>query len=94
MREAGLPMAFYAHFASREAMAVADRAGAVSVGMLDQLVSTVPPQEAYRTLVKTYLSRAHVESAETGCPVAALGSEMPRQVPEVCGKPRPGASRT
>jgi TetR/AcrR family transcriptional repressor of nem operon len=86
MREAGLTHGgFYAHFASREAMLAeaADRAGAVSVGMLDQLVSTVPPQDAYRTLVKTYLSRAHVESAETGCPVAALGSEMPRQAPEV-----------
>ena len=38
---------------------------------------------ATRRLLKTYLSRAHVQQAETGCPVAALGSEMPRQAPEV-----------
>ena len=34
-------------------------------------------------MLRAYLSKAHVESAETGCPVAALGSEMPRQAPEV-----------
>jgi hypothetical protein len=34
-------------------------------------------------LTRTYLSKAHIESAETGCPVAALGSETPRQTPEV-----------
>jgi TetR/AcrR family transcriptional repressor of nem operon len=33
--------------------------------------------------VEFYLSKAHVENAEIGCPAAALGSEMPRQAPEV-----------
>jgi hypothetical protein len=42
-----------------------------------------PPEDALRTLVKVYLARLHVERAETGCPIAALGSEMPRQAPEV-----------
>lgn len=86
MREAGLTHGgFYAHFASREAMLaeVADRAGAETVTLLEQLISAAPRQDAYRTLMKTYLSRAHVDRAETGCPVAALGSEMPRQAPEV-----------
>lgn len=86
MREAGLTHGgFYAHFASREAMLAeaADLAGSESVGALDKFASAVPPEDAYRTLLKTYLSRAHVERAETGCPVAALGSEMPRQAPEV-----------
>lgn len=86
MREAGLTHGgFYAHFASREAMLAeaADRAGAESVDALSQFASSAPPEDAYRTLLKTYLSRAHVERAETGCPVAALGSEMPRQAPEV-----------
>ena len=86
MREAGLTHGgFYAHFASREAMLAeaADRAGAETVAFLEQFASAVPPKDAYRTLLKTYLSRAHVERAETGCPVAALGSEMPRQAPEV-----------
>lgn len=86
MREAGLTHGgFYAHFASREAMLAeaADLAGSESVGALEKFAVAAPPDEAYRTLLKTYLSRAHVERAETGCPVAALGSEMPRQAPEV-----------
>src|SRR5213076_757788 len=40
-------------------------------------------QRALLELVRAYLSRAHVEDIERGCPVAALGSEMPRQAPEV-----------
>jgi TetR/AcrR family transcriptional repressor of nem operon len=86
MKEAGLTHGgFYAHFESREAMLAeaADRAGAHSVATLERFVAQVPPQEAFRALVTAYLSKGHVESAEVGCPVAALGSEMPRQAPEV-----------
>ena len=86
MKEAGLTHGgFYAHFDSREAMLAeaADRAGAESVAALEHLLASVPPKDAFRTLLRAYLSRAHVERAETGCPVAALGSEMPRQTPEV-----------
>lgn len=86
MKEAGLTHGgFYAHFESREAMLAeaADRAGAQSVASLERLVAQVPPKEAFRALVTAYLSKGHVESAEVGCPVAALGSEMPRQAPEV-----------
>ena len=38
---------------------------------------------AFRSLVETYLADAHLASMETGCPVAALGSDMPRQSPAV-----------
>ena len=34
-------------------------------------------------MLSVYLSRAHVEQAEMGCPLAALGSETPRQASEV-----------
>ena len=34
-------------------------------------------------MLRAYLSREHLEHAELGCPVAALGSETPRQAPEV-----------
>jgi hypothetical protein len=34
-------------------------------------------------MIQGYLSKGHLESVETGCHVAALGSEMPRQAPEV-----------
>jgi TetR/AcrR family transcriptional regulator, transcriptional repressor for nem operon len=86
MKDAGLTHGgFYAHFASREAMLAeaADRAGAESVAALTRVVAAAPPREALQALLRAYLSKAHVEGAETGCPLAALGSEMPRQAPEV-----------
>lgn len=86
MKEAGLTHgAFYAHFASREAMLAeaADRAGAESVAAVAHVVAGVPPEQGLAALLRAYLSREHVENAEFGCPVAALGSEMPRQAPEV-----------
>jgi AcrR family transcriptional regulator len=86
MKEAGLTHGgFYAHFASREAMLAeaADRAGGEAVATLAEIAAAAPPQQALRSLVRAYLSNAHVEGVETGCEVAALGSEMPRQAPEV-----------
>jgi AcrR family transcriptional regulator len=86
MKEAGLPHGgFYAHFASREAMLAeaADRAGGEAVATLAEIAAAAPPQQALRSLVRAYLSKAHVEGVETGCAVAALGSEMPRQAPVV-----------
>jgi TetR/AcrR family transcriptional repressor of nem operon len=86
MKEAGLTHgAFYAHFASREAMLVeaADRAGAEANAVAASVIAAVPPDQSLRALIQVYLSKAHLEGIETGCPVSALGSEMPRQSPEV-----------
>lgn len=86
MKEVGLTHGgFYAHFASREAMLAeaADRAGYESVAALTQVATTVPPKAALRAMIRAYLSKEHVDGVETGCPVAALGSEMPRQAPKV-----------
>src|SRR5436190_12066928 len=86
MKEAGLTHGgFYAHFASREAMLAeaADCAGAAGVAAMERIAAAAPPQRALEAMLRAYLSTAHVEGAETGCAVAALGSEMPRQVPEV-----------
>jgi TetR/AcrR family transcriptional regulator, transcriptional repressor for nem operon len=86
MKEAGLTHgAFYAHFPSRDAMLAeaADRAGAESVAASAKVAAAAPTRQVLRALVHAYLSKAHVENAEVGCPVAALGSEMPRQAPEV-----------
>ena len=86
MKEAGLTHGgFYAHFASREAMLAeaADCAGAAGVAALERIAAAALPQQALEAMLRTYLSTAHVESVETGCAVAALGSEMPRQAPEV-----------
>lgn len=86
MKEAGLTHgAFYAHFASREAMLAeaADRAGAESNALAARVVAAVPPSQALQALMQVYLSKEHLAGIETGCPVSALGSEMPRQSPEV-----------
>jgi TetR/AcrR family transcriptional regulator, transcriptional repressor for nem operon len=86
MKDAGLTHGgFYAHFDSREAMLAeaADRAGAESVATLQRVAAAAPRQRALHALLGAYLSRAHVERVETGCPLAALASEMPRQGPEV-----------
>ncbi len=86
MKEAGLTHgAFYAHFESREAMLAeaADRAGAESNSLAASVIAAVPSDQALQALMQVYLSKDHLESIETGCPISALGSEMPRQSPEV-----------
>lgn len=86
MKEAGLTHGgFYAHFASREALLAeaADRAGAEALALVERIVAPVAPELALQTLVQNYLSRKHLEDAGDGCPLVALGSEMPRQAPEV-----------
>jgi AcrR family transcriptional regulator len=86
MKEAGLTHGgFYAHFASREAMLAeaAARAGADGIAAVARIAAAAPPKRALQAMLSAYLSTAHVEGVETGCAVAALGSEMPRQAPEV-----------
>lgn len=86
MNDAGLTHGgFYAHFASRDAMLAeaADRAGADTLASLAQLASKAPPGQGLEALVAGYLSQAHVKGVENGCPLAASGSEVSRQSPEV-----------
>jgi hypothetical protein len=61
----------------------ADRAGAEAVAASARTAASAPPAHALRSLLQAYLSKAHVQNAENGCPVVALGSEMPRQAPAV-----------
>jgi TetR/AcrR family transcriptional repressor of nem operon len=86
MKQAGLTHGgFYAHFDSREGMLAeaADRAGADGMAVLARVAAAAPPKQALEAVLRAYLSKAHVESVETGCAIAALGSEMPRQGPKV-----------
>ncbi|MDM0041753.1 TetR/AcrR family transcriptional regulator [Variovorax sp. J22G21] len=86
MKEAGLTHgAFYAHFTSREAMLTeaASRACAESAAVAAEVVASVPSEQALPSMLRIYLSREHLEQVEMGCPLAALGSETPRQAPEV-----------
>jgi AcrR family transcriptional regulator len=82
MKEAGLTHGgFYAHFDSREGMLAeaADRAGAETVAVLGRVAAAAPPKKTLEAMLRAYLSKEHVQGIETGCAVAALGSEMPRQ---------------
>jgi TetR/AcrR family transcriptional regulator, transcriptional repressor for nem operon len=86
MKEAGLTHgAFYAHFASREAMLAeaATRACAESAAGVSGVVANMTGDQALKTMLAAYLSPQHLEQIETGCPLAALGSETVRQAPEV-----------
>jgi TetR/AcrR family transcriptional regulator, transcriptional repressor for nem operon len=84
MKEAGLTHGgFYAHFESRDALLVEalERASRES----GEAVSRIAQERAgrgisgFRSLVETYLADGQLASPESGCPVAALASEMPRQ---------------
>src|SRR5580765_794757 len=80
MKEAGLTHgAFYAHFASREAMLAeaASRACAESAAAAVGAVASLPPGQALASMLRAYLSQEHLAQIELGCPLAALGSETP-----------------
>lgn len=84
MKQAGLTHGgFYAHFPSRDALLceAIERAGQESATRIAKLMATRNSDGAspFRAFVENYLSDRHLASAESGCPVAALASEMPRQ---------------
>jgi TetR/AcrR family transcriptional regulator, transcriptional repressor for nem operon len=88
MKEAGLTHGgFYAHFSSRNALLAEalECAGQESAARVDQGTNAREARGAspLRALVEAYLSDSHLSYIETGCPVAALVSEMPRQALEV-----------
>lgn len=88
MKEAGLTHGgFYAHFDSRDKMVASAiaYAGTQSAQNLKQSMAVLEKKgrSQFRALVESYLSPAHMAALETGCVVAALGSEIPRQAEEV-----------
>jgi len=86
MKEAGLTHGgFYANFPSREAMLVelSDRAGADAIAIFARVAQKAPRAQSLRALLGAYLCDEHVRQPEIGCPIAALGTEMPRQAPPI-----------
>ena len=84
MREAGLTHGgFYAHFESRDALLVEalERAGRDSFETVTRAAErrAATGVSAFRSLVETYLAATHLATLDSGCPVAALGCDMPRQ---------------
>ena len=88
MKEAGLTHGgFYAHFASRNALLAEalDQAGKQGGARIAKAAASRQARgaSALRALVEGYLSERHLAAIETGCPVAALACEVPRQAPDV-----------
>lgn len=88
MKEAGLTHGgFYAHFKSRDALlaAAVEHAGNESAKILSRRMAARIERGArpVRALVDAYLADSHVRATESGCPVAALCAEMPRQADDV-----------
>jgi TetR/AcrR family transcriptional regulator, transcriptional repressor for nem operon len=70
---------FYRHFASKEALV----AEVLEQALDERSAILVPgenrsPREALRDYVALYLSEAHVDHPELGCPIAAVGAEAGR----------------
>jgi len=61
----------------------AGKACAESCAAVADVVAKAPPGMVLRAMLAAYLSKEHVQRAEVGCPLAALGSETSRQAPEV-----------
>jgi TetR/AcrR family transcriptional repressor of nem operon len=81
MRDAGLTNGgFYKHFRSKNELLtdslsesfreIADR--------LTRVAEKSKPGEAWKAIVKAYLSPEHCDHAESGCPLAALAPELAR----------------
>jgi TetR/AcrR family transcriptional regulator, transcriptional repressor for nem operon len=82
MRRVGLTHGgFYAHFPSKDAL-VAEALATARADTLSEygkVAASAPAHEKLLAIAETYLSSRHREHPETGCPIAALGSELPRQ---------------
>jgi AcrR family transcriptional regulator len=93
MKEAGLTHGgFYAHFGSRNDLLVeaTQRAGRDSGAVLAERMAQKQAEGAspFNALVSSYLGEQQLASAEYGCPVAALASEIPRQTDKVADAAR------
>jgi TetR/AcrR family transcriptional repressor of nem operon len=72
---------FYRHFASKDQL-VLEACGKTLLSLvanLGLLINGKPQEQALPLLVNRYVSRAHRDQPRTGCPLAALGSELARR---------------
>jgi len=61
----------------------ARRASAEYAAAVAEVVASVRSGQPLASMLGAYLSREHGTHVDVGCPLAALGSETSRQVPEV-----------
>lgn len=81
MAEAGLTHGgFYAHFPSKNAL-IAAAIGQMfeeREALILQATAGRRPAEALDLYIRYYLSRKHRDGKQSGCPIAALASDLPR----------------
>jgi TetR/AcrR family transcriptional repressor of nem operon len=72
---------FYRHFSSKDQLVLEACGKTISslVAGLELLIDGKPREQALPLLVHHYVSRAHRDQPGTGCPLAALGSELARR---------------
>jgi TetR/AcrR family transcriptional repressor of nem operon len=76
---------FYRHFADKDQL-VAEAIACASAETCDVLAESLKaasPADLTRRLLERYLSLAHCEHPEAGCPVAALCTQVPHKGPVV-----------
>jgi TetR/AcrR family transcriptional repressor of nem operon len=82
MQAAGLTHGgFYAHFKSKDAF-LAETLDMIFVRAREktrEMVAGLPPRHALATYIDNYVSVAHRDFPERGCPIVALNSDLPRQ---------------
>lgn len=82
MKQAGLTHGgFYAHFKSKDALLSETLVElfSESAAKLHGVVDGLPPPHALAAYIDYYVSPAHRDHRERGCPIVALNSDMPRQ---------------
>jgi TetR/AcrR family transcriptional repressor of nem operon len=85
MKAAGLTHGgFYAHFKSKDDLLAEALQTAFAQGRRrwQRALEGLPPRHALATFIDLYLSPTHRDNASSGCAVATLNSDLPRQSPK------------
>jgi len=86
MNRAGLTHGgFYAHFRCKDALIAAALSEMFTQkeAMFHRLTADKPPDVGLGDYIDSYLSEAHRDHPENGCPIAALSPELARLDPEI-----------
>lgn len=96
MSQAGLTHGgFYAHFASKDALiaaAIEEMFTETRERFAAEIVD-LPPAEAMSHYIDRYLSARHRDARRSGCPIAALSSDLPRLGKSALARFSEGAER-